>query len=173
MPEHDSFSAESSKKPKKPKIQPVSCATFTNKGGVGKTTATYNFAASLVKQGLKVLLVDADAQCNLSASFLRAVIDDNPEFSEHHYREDYDAITRRVIRYFLRGDFYQDTGRSPDGLSKESLEIAHAIYKKLISCELFTEDQSLEILESDHPNGYFLLTQENDESDKKHGTCIY
>ena len=167
VPEHDSFSAESSKKPKKPKIQPVSCATFTNKGGVGKTTATYNFAASLVKQGLKVLLVDADAQCNLSASFLRAVIDDNPEFSKHHDREDYDAITRRVIRYFLRGDFYQDTGRSPDGLSKEALEIAHAIYKKLISCELFTEDQSLEILESDHHNGYFLLTQENDESDKK------
>lgn len=40
---------------------------FNNKGGVGKTTYLYHVAHLLAKKGKKVLLVDLDAQCNLSA----------------------------------------------------------------------------------------------------------
>lgn len=43
---------------------------FNNKGGVGKTTLTVNVADALVDQGVRVLMVDADPQCNLTSFFL-------------------------------------------------------------------------------------------------------
>jgi cellulose biosynthesis protein BcsQ len=45
-------------------------ALFNHKGGVGKTTLTVNIAESLAKSGKKVLLVDADPQCNLTSFYM-------------------------------------------------------------------------------------------------------
>jgi cellulose biosynthesis protein BcsQ len=42
-------------------------ALFNHKGGVGKTTLTVNIAAALGSMGKRVLLVDADPQCNLTS----------------------------------------------------------------------------------------------------------
>jgi cellulose biosynthesis protein BcsQ len=39
-------------------------ALFNHKGGVGKTTLTVNIADALAKSDKRVLLVDADPQCN-------------------------------------------------------------------------------------------------------------
>lgn len=39
---------------------------LNNKGGVGKTTNTIHFGASLEKKGYKVLFIDCDSQCDLT-----------------------------------------------------------------------------------------------------------
>lgn len=44
-------------------------AVMNQKGGVGKTTVTVNFAAGLVRAGRKVLVIDADLQANATTAF--------------------------------------------------------------------------------------------------------
>jgi cellulose biosynthesis protein BcsQ len=52
-------------------------AIFNHKGGVGKTTLTYNLAVALADLGRSVLLVDSDPQCNLTSYIVEEdVIDD-------------------------------------------------------------------------------------------------
>jgi len=47
-----------------------SIALFNHKGGVGKSTLAVNIAGGLVDQGKRVLIVDADPQCNISSFFV-------------------------------------------------------------------------------------------------------
>jgi len=47
---------------------------FNHKGGVGKTTLAMHLAAALSEQKARVLLVDADPQCNLSSYLIDSAV---------------------------------------------------------------------------------------------------
>ena len=49
---------------------------FNHKGGVSKTLTTFNIAWMLTEKGKRVLLVDCDPQCNLSALLLQDSFDE-------------------------------------------------------------------------------------------------
>jgi cellulose biosynthesis protein BcsQ len=51
-------------------MAPKKLAIFNHKGGVGKTTLTVNIAHALSKLNKRVLIVDADPQCNITAYYL-------------------------------------------------------------------------------------------------------
>ncbi|MDB5263625.1 MAG: putative ATPase involved in chromosome partitioning [Adhaeribacter sp.] len=48
----------------------IKIAFFNHKGGVSKTTSVYNVGWMLTQKGKKVLLVDADSQCNLTLTVI-------------------------------------------------------------------------------------------------------
>ena len=45
-------------------------AFFSHKGGVSKTTTTYNLGWALANAGKRVLMIDGDPQCNLTGMTL-------------------------------------------------------------------------------------------------------
>ena len=49
---------------------PILISLFNHKGGVSKTTTTFNLGWTFAKKGLKTLIVDADPQCNLTSYVL-------------------------------------------------------------------------------------------------------
>ena len=79
----------------------VSIAVFNNKGGVGKTTLLCNLASYLqIKKNKKILVIDADPQCNAS---IYVTSDDELEklYSNSKTKTIYD-----IIRPLQRGNNY-------------------------------------------------------------------
>ncbi|WP_238537490.1 ParA family protein [Staphylococcus massiliensis] len=94
------------------------------KGGVGKTTLSYNFAEYLADLGAKVLMIDLDHQCNLSQilgvydqkntvlSIFEKIesLNINEQVKIHHISDNIDLISG-----FLRLDEYEKHMSTTDG----------------------------------------------------------
>lgn len=67
---------------------------FNHKGGVSKTTTTFNLGWMLAKLGHKTLIVDADPQCNLTALVLgyNSIDDIDSFYEDNQYCDIYSCV---------------------------------------------------------------------------------
>jgi cellulose biosynthesis protein BcsQ len=61
---------------------PTTIALFNHKGGVSKTTTTFNLGWMLAEKGCRVVMIDTDPQCNLSGLVLD--YDSSVQFDEFY-----------------------------------------------------------------------------------------
>lgn len=133
---------------------------FNNKGGVGKTTYMFHVAHLIAEHGKKVLMVDADAQCNLSAyclseselekawsanrgnSIWRAVEDVYKGVGDIKKRQPTKIKSNSDNLFLIPGDVllsnYEDslgdTWSSAKGGAEPALRIQSALYRYILWC---------------------------------------
>jgi chromosome partitioning protein len=132
---------------------PISISVFNNKGGVGKTTFLFHIAHRLADSNHRVLMVDCDSQCNLTAYALedRAIerswtVDGNSIYRliEPVARTIGDIRNRAPVKleerlFLLPGDLLLsnfedrlgDTWNSAKGGSEADLRAQSAIYRAI------------------------------------------
>lgn len=112
-------------------------AVINQKGGVGKTTTSVNMGAALAESGQKVLLVDIDAQCNLS-THLGAVRDqtdeNNPEAAPVPEFTIYDVLkgSKEIKEVVINRSENLDVVPSSLLLSAADLELGGMVGRELI-----------------------------------------
>lgn len=78
-------------------------SVFNNKGGVAKTTTTSNLGAYLARHGKKVLLVDMDAQANLTSSV--GLEDEKLEVTIHDLLKEQEFKKERILEVMQETEF--------------------------------------------------------------------
>lgn len=71
---------------------------FNHKGGVSKTTSTFNLGWAIANSGKRVLIVDGDPQCNLTGTVLDfAGISDFADFYDRNPKSDINSCLQPVF----------------------------------------------------------------------------
>lgn len=114
----------------------VIIGVVNQKGGVGKTTTSVNLGAALALAGQKVLLVDMDAQSNLTTHLGLGAKEDteNVEQAPHPEFTIYDVLkgTKRIEEIILRRSERLDVVPSSLLLSAADLELGGIVGRELI-----------------------------------------
>lgn len=109
-------------------------AIANHKGGVGKTSTAVNVGSALAKMGRKVLLVDADAQANLTSSLYNenqvevSLYDamKNAPLPIIHIADNLDIVPASIDLTFADGEFSNKIAR--EQLIKKALKCIHGQY---------------------------------------------
>ena len=91
---------------------------FNHKGGVSKTTTAFHLGWTMAEKGLKVLIVDADPQCNLTGYAL-GLGDDEDLFSFYEKKTNDDIYN--AIKPLFKGINMTITGATPSKTKHENL----------------------------------------------------
>ncbi|MBZ0272168.1 AAA family ATPase [bacterium] len=110
--------------------------SITNqKGGVGKTTTAINLGAGLARKGKRVLLVDLDAQCNLTQALYRRL--DEHERGVCEVLLDEGAIGDIVVPTKVENLYLAPAGES---LANADLNLASLMGRERYLAEVLAED---------------------------------
>ncbi len=99
-------------------------ALFNHKGGVAKTTTTYHLGSMLADMGLRVLLVDADPQCNLTGLTL-GIEDYDSLFKFYDSKQNNDIYNSLANAFGFSNNAgnYHETGIIPTKTNNSNMSI--------------------------------------------------
>lgn len=120
-----------------PQKRALAISVVNQKGGVGKTTTTVNLGAAIAEQGKRVLLIDIDAQSNLTTHLGLGVKEDPEDLNEVPKGPEwtiYDVLkgTKRLQDVVIKRSENLDVVPSSLLLSAADLELGGVVGRELL-----------------------------------------